>query len=145
MFSVGLVLLLFPLIFSGGKKPELPPAIPTEQTPLPYATLEEIAENVFYLHFTVQEDMGNTFLRFQEYYESPRFRGVVGFTLEEFIKWYIPNSEDGRETGQFTYPSKWNAYNIPSSTLEPFYEGQFDPLSEKEQWFLDLFATRRGQ
>ena len=30
-------------------------------------------------------------------------------------------------------------FNIPSTALQPFYDGRFDPLSEKEKQFLRLF------
>lgn len=105
--------------------------------------LEEIAENIFHLNFPNQLELTSTFLRFQEHFESPHFRGKV-FSLEEFKSWYIKNSPKGKETGKFTYYSDWLGFNIPSHILEPFYQGKFDPLSIKEKALLDLFEDRRG-
>ncbi len=81
--------------------------------------------------------MTSTFLRFQEYYESPEFRGKI-FTLEEYMDWYA-----SRE-GKFTYFDDWAGFNIPSNVLMPFYGGLFDPLMEKEKALLNFFKNMRG-
>lgn len=104
--------------------------------------LKEIAPNIFNINFETQEKLASTFLRFQEHFESPKFKGKI-FTLEEYKKWYIQNSPKGKETEKFTYYFDWNGFNIPSSVLEPFYKGDFDPLSEKEEAFLDLFRDKK--
>ncbi len=106
--------------------------------------LKEIAKNIFHIKFSTQEELTSTFLRFQEFFESPEFRGKV-FTLEEYKKWYVDNSPEGKRTGEFTYYTDWNGFNIPSTVLEPFYNGDFDPLSEREKEFLALFRERKGE
>ena len=97
-----------------------------------------VTNRIHLLIFDTQKDVASTFLRFQEHYESPEFRGKI-FSLEEFKKWYVQNSPKGKETGEFTYYSDWNGFNIPSSVLKPFYQGKFDPLSEQERKFLERF------
>lgn len=97
-----------------------------------------LTPHIYLLSFDTQHDLTSTFLRFQEHYESPRFKGEV-FTLDEFQDWYIKNSPNGIKTGEFTYHSDWNGFNIPSHILKPFYEGKFDPLSSDEQAILELF------
>lgn len=104
---------------------------------------EEIAKNIFHVNFPNQLELTSTFLRFQEHFESPYFRGKV-FSLEEFKSWYVRNSPKGRETGEFTYYSDWLGFNIPSNMLEPFYQGKFNPLSAREKRLLDLFRKKRG-
>ena len=104
----------------------------------------KLTEKIFLLVFESQYDITSTFLRFQEHYESPKFRGKI-FGLEEFKKWYVQESPNGRETGEFTYYSDWNGFNIPSSVLEPFYEGKFHPLSKKEQMILDIFEKENDK
>lgn len=104
--------------------------------------MEELIKDVFNTNFPAQFELASTFLRFQEYYESPEFRGKI-FALEEFKKWYIANSPKGKETGEFTYYEDWSGFNVPSYTLEPFYDGKFDPLTNKEQNLLDSFKGRR--
>ena len=104
--------------------------------------LTERLHNIFHLHFPTQQELASTFLRFQENYESPQFKGKI-FTLDEFERWYIANSPGGKGTGKFTYSEDWSGFNIPSYILNPFYEGSFDPLSEPEVAFLELFKDKK--
>ena len=106
--------------------------------------VREITKNIFHLKFSTQSELASTFLRFQEYYESPKFKGGV-FTLEEYKKWYIANSTQGKKTGKFTYYQDWTGFNIPSKVLKPFYQGQFDPLSDKEKGLLELFKDKKDE
>ena len=78
-----------------------------------------------------QYTLASAFLRFQEYYENPKFRGEI-FSLEKFMDWYAV------KFGNFTYYNDWTGFNIPSSVLKPFREGKFNPLSKKEQRLLEL-------
>ncbi|NHJ49445.1 MAG: ABC transporter ATP-binding protein [Asgard group archaeon] len=103
-------------------------------------TIDEILKNVYHLNFIGQLDLCSTFLRFQEYYESPKFKGTV-FTLDEYIKWYsLPEIR-----GAFTYYTDWSGMNIPSYCLEPFFNGLFDPLTTREQQILDVFDGKTGK
>src|SRR5262245_50482613 len=98
---------------------------------------QSIGERVFLVEFRTQYELAATFLRFQEFHESRRFRDRV-FSLEEFMDWYA-----GKH-GSFTYYEDWSGFNVPSQVLKPFRDGKFDPLLEKEKRFLDLFAKTRG-
>ncbi|MCH7952046.1 ABC transporter ATP-binding protein [Patescibacteria group bacterium] len=104
--------------------------------------LAELAKDIYNVNFSTRRELASTFLRFQEYYESPKFRRKM-FTLEEYKKWYITNSPGGKKTGRFTYYQDWGGFNIPSSVLRPFYQGKFDPLSLKEKKLLDLFSDKK--
>jgi hypothetical protein len=104
--------------------------------------ITESVPRILQIHFEQQIDLASTFLRFQEYYESPEFKGKI-FTLEEYIPWYIANSKKGKESGKFTYYFDWTGFNIPSEILEPFYEGKFDPLNSKEIVLLNALEKRR--
>lgn len=106
--------------------------------------IRRVTGHIFLLIFETRRDIASTFLRFQEYYESPKFKGKI-FTLEEFKKWYINNSPRGKKTGKFTYYSDWDGFNIPSRVLEPFFKGNFDPLSDKETRILHLFKNKRSE
>ncbi len=105
--------------------------------------MKEVTKDIFHLNFLTQKGLTSTFLRFQEFYESPEFKGKI-FTLEEYKSWYIANSKKGKETGEFTYYTDWSGFNIPSKILEPFYDGKFDPLSREEKGLLDLFKSKRN-
>ncbi len=97
-----------------------------------------LTDRITLLDFKTQELMGKTFVRFQEYYESPKFHGKI-FTLDEFMDWYI------EENGSFSYYEDWEGMNIPSYVLKPFYDGKFDPLTKEEKKLLNLFKNRKGR
>ena len=100
--------------------------------------VQTVARNIFLLTFPTRRELCSTLLRFEEYYESPRFKGRI-FTFDEYRKWYVKNSPKGKKTGRFTYYSDWSGFNIPSYALKPFYEGKFDPLSREEKLVLERF------
>jgi hypothetical protein len=93
---------------------------------------------IYHISFASQYLLAATFLRFQEYYESPKFSGKF-FTLEEYMDWYAV------ERGSFSYFEDWVGFNIPSWVLKPFYEGKFDPLTEKEKTLLQMFKKISGE
>lgn len=103
--------------------------------------LETIRPGILHVYFDSGLEMAKTLLRFQETYESPEFRGKT-FTLDQFVAWYT------RKNGKFDYYHEWGeeegaGFNFPETILEPFFAGRFDPLSERESRFLDLFRDRR--
>jgi hypothetical protein len=79
--------------------------------------------------------MCSSFLRFQEHYESPEFRGKI-FTLGQYHDWYA------QENGGATYTRDWGGFNVPDYVLKPFVQGLFDPLTKEEQEIVDLFRYR---
>lgn len=92
---------------------------------------------IYLVRFSSQYEITSTFMRFQEYYESPRFRGRV-FSWEDFMDWYA------KQKGNFTYFEDWNGFNIPSHVLAPFYAGKFNPLMKKEEKLLSRFKNMGG-
>ncbi|HIH25071.1 TPA: ABC transporter ATP-binding protein [Candidatus Woesearchaeota archaeon] len=99
---------------------------------VPWRSSTEVVPSVWHLNFKSQYLLAATFVRFQEYYESPRFRGDV-FSLEDFMDWYADTN------GKFSYFEDWSGFNIPSYAFEPFKNGAFDPLSRKERSLLQFF------
>jgi hypothetical protein len=85
-----------------------------------------------------QEELGNTFIRFQEFYESPNpnFLGKI-FTLGMVRQWYSV------KYGADTYHHDWTGFNFPSRILLPFKQGLFDPLTNEEIALLNLFKYRQ--
>ena len=96
--------------------------------------MHEILKNVWLFSFLTRQDLALTFLRFQEHYESPRFRGEV-FSMREFETWYID------QKGNFSYVEDWSGFNVPSYVFEPFLQGKFDPLSNREQRLLNTVKS----
>lgn len=98
--------------------------------------VREFYPNIYHLEFENQQDLTSTLLRFQEHYESPKFRNKV-FTIEQFVRWY--RSEKKR----FTYFSDWTGFNFPAYVLKPFYEGKFPELTEREKVVLKRFSDKK--
>ena len=96
----------------------------------------KVGKGIYLLRFKTQYQLTATFLRVQEHYESPRFHGRI-FSLEQYMDWYA------ERYGNFTYYQDWSGFNVPSTAFQPFYEGKFDPLSEKEKQLLGLFKDLR--
>jgi len=84
-----------------------------------------------------QDELGLTFMRFQEFYESanPNFKNKI-FTQGQLKRWY------SEEYGSNSYHLHWVGFNFPSKVFVPFKEGLFDPLTIEEQRLLDLFKYR---
>ena len=72
-----------------------------------------VAPKVYCIEFDKMYDMAMTFLRCQEFYESPKFKGQR-FTLIEFMAWY--SKEWGGDC--FTYASDWAGFNMPASIVK---------------------------
>jgi hypothetical protein len=99
-----------------------------------------LAPNIIHLKFKRQKDLTRFFMRFQEHFESPEFRGKI-FTIAEFKKWY----KKEKKSKKFTYYKDWTGFNIPSRILKPFVLGKFDPLTKFEKIFLDLTKNEEGR
>jgi hypothetical protein len=84
-----------------------------------------------------QKELGETFIRFQEYYESPskKFRNKI-FTLGHIKNYY------SLQYGADLYSELWIGFNFPSSVLTPFKQGLFDPLTTQEKELLALLKYR---
>lgn len=104
----------------------------------------EIAPKVFFFRFAERSEVTRTFVRIQEHYENPEFRGRI-FTLNEFRRWYTKNY--GRQTvrpagyvrQRFSYYEDWSGFNVPSYALNAFYDGRFTHLTAREKDLLNYF------
>lgn len=96
--------------------------------------------NSVWLWADSQKELGETFIRFQEFYESPskQFKNKT-FTMGAIKSWY------SSEYGSDMYSDYWVGFNIPSVVLEPFRSGLFDPLTTMEQNLLDIFKYRHDK
>jgi len=100
-------------------------------------TIKKKIYNSVWVKADSQSELGNTFIRFQEYYESPNpdFRNKI-FTLGQVRNWY------SIEYGSDSYHHDWIGFNFPSKVLQPFRQGLFDPLTEEEIILLDKLKYR---
>jgi hypothetical protein len=87
-----------------------------------------------------QDELGLTFMRFQEHYESAnhKFRNNI-FTVGQLRHWYSENY------GANNYHLTWVGFNFPSRVLIPFKEGLFDPLTPEENRLLELLRYRKDE
>ncbi|MDO8467341.1 MAG: hypothetical protein Q7S56_00110 [Nanoarchaeota archaeon] len=90
--------------------------------------MHKLAPRIYHAIFKKQHELFLSFIRIQEYYESPKFKGKI-FTLDHFKKWYLKSSNDKNTKAYYT---DWEAFNVPSSSLKPFFKGKFNPLSKEE-------------
>lgn len=95
--------------------------------------------NAVWVSADSQKELGETFIRFQEYYESPNldFKNKI-FTLGSVKEYY------SKEYGADVYSETWIGFNFPSTVLLPFKQGLFDPLTDQEKALLDLLKYRNN-
>ena len=85
-----------------------------------------------------QKELGETFIRFQEHYESnnQQLKNKI-FTIGQLKQWY------SETYGYDGYAEHWSGFNLPSVALKPFRSGLFDPLTPYEQNLLDAVKYRQ--
>ena len=87
-------------------------------------------------------ELAMTFLRMQEYYESPdlRFRGKI-FSLESYMDWYVREfSKQNKTYGAFTYALDWAGFNVPCSVVRMVYESFPEHSTKETRLFKELRA-----
>jgi len=86
--------------------------------------IEQVKPKIYAVIIEDRYDRAMTFLRVQEFYESPNpaFRGNKDFSFTEYMKWY--SKEYGRG---FTYGMDWSGFNVP---LEVAYNC-YDTLTDR--------------
>lgn len=90
---------------------------------------------IIHLRFSGQYELTSTFLRLQEFYESP-LKGIKGkhFTLDHYMDLYA------KEYGNFTYMIDWNGFNVPGDVIREFVKVFKDDLLPKEELLLSKIA-----
>lgn len=78
----------------------------------------QIMPGIFLIEVDGNNDLGMTFLRAQEFYESvnPNIQ-FSKFTIEQYSQWYKTQSK----TGDFSYGEDWRGFNLPSHAIEACY------------------------
>lgn len=87
------------------------------------------ADNILELYFDRQFDLNSSFIRMQEFYESPfdEFRGKY-FTLDQYMDRYV----EANVNGVFDYFTYWFGFNLPGNAVLAFNETFSDDLRPKE-------------
>lgn len=112
--------------------------------------LYKIKDGIWCLAIENDIILGSTFLRCQEFYESPnpKIQNNI-FTKKDYIKWY---KEDFTFRSEFTYHDDWAGFNLPSNKIKECLELEikdwddwdsimksvYDTISlyEKDKWYL---------
>jgi hypothetical protein len=96
--------------------------------------IEQVKPKVFAVIIEDRYDRAMTFLRVQEFYESPNpaFRSNSNFSFTEYMKWY--SKEYGRG---FTYGMDWSGFNVP---LEVAYNC-YDTLKDRYTDYDDVMEN----
>lgn len=93
--------------------------------------MNSVKGNIYLIESKSRQDLAGMFMRFQEHYESPEFKGKT-FTIDEFSHWYAS------KYGSFSYAKDWYGFNLPATVLTPFKRGNFNPLTVQEQKLLEI-------
>jgi hypothetical protein len=87
----------------------------------PLFSIDQVVPKVFHLQFQDRFELGAHFLRYQEYYESPKFR-ACDFDILTYVKWYVRE-----HNGNFSYFNDWEGFNLPAEELLKCAAGVKDP------------------
>jgi len=96
----------------------------------------KLREGVYELRFNDSFQMCMTFLRYQEFYESPRYHDKK-FTIAEFMTWY---SKEQGEDGHFSYASgDWGGFNIPVEVIKQVFDMGLEDPNQYDQLMYAIY------
>ena len=93
---------------------------------------QEIIDRVLFMDFDSQWDLAMSFVRIQEFQESPKFRGKY-FTLDQYMDYWVK----GQGEGKWDYPNRWGGFNLSGKIIEKFML-KFDDLRDKEKEIVNI-------
>lgn len=100
----------------------------------------QVSKNVYLVTFNLAYDVAMTFLRYQEYYESPKWRGQL-FTISDYMAWYSKGSGEG----SFTYPTDYNGFNLPSKVVKRvqghLWTEKYDAITPYDRLMGEIYET----
>ncbi len=110
-------------------------------------SIEEICPGVYHIWTDFQFDLASTFLRVQEYYESPH-KGIRKkyFTHEQYMsRDAYSSSRSGEKDVKFSYLEDWNGFNVPGNVFNRWVKlFSKDYLWEKEHDLVNLVYEQVG-
>lgn len=95
--------------------------------------IKNTKHNIVLLMADTQYEVASTFMRLQEFYESPKFRGRF-IDLESYMDWYAS------EYDNFTYTTDWSGFNVPGEVVRKFFSVHSKNLLQKELSLYNLLA-----
>ncbi len=100
----------------------------------------KIMPHIYHLYMPENYDLAMHFLRYQEYYENPRWIGQL-FTLVDYMESYAKS--EGK--GVFSYPDDWSGFNVPSNVLIEISEADLPDLNKYDIQMRSLVETVRRE
>jgi hypothetical protein len=102
----------------------------------------KLREGVYELRFDDLYELCMTFLRYQEFYESPRYQDRK-FTLAEYMSWYVKAQN---KDNTFTYPSgDWGGFNIPAEVIGQVHALGIDDPNHYDLLMLSMYRVMMAQ
>jgi hypothetical protein len=100
--------------------------------------IEKVKPKIFAVIIEDSYDRAMTFLRIQEFYESPNpaFRGNKDFSFSEYMKWYTKEYGKG-----FTYGSDWSGFNVPLEIAYTCYDTLTDRYTDYDDAMESIIHT----
>jgi len=88
---------------------------------------------ILHLKARNQYQLASTFMRLQEFYESP-FKDIQNkyFTIEQYMDRYAEKYEN------FTYTADWSGFNVPGNVVNKFFDKFRNDLLDKETKLYNL-------
>lgn len=102
--------------------------------------IEVIFPGLIHIQYDTQYEVSSTFLRLQEFYESP-YPEINGkyFTLDKFMDLYA------KDKGNFTYTSDWSGFNVPGDVADSFNDIYSEKMIPKEYDLFDIITEHTCQ
>lgn len=97
----------------------------------------KLRDGVYELRFKEVYDMCMTFMRYQEFYESPRYHDKK-FTWAEYMAWY---SREQSKDGSFSYMNDWGGFNIPVDIIGQVVSLGIDDPNHYDMLMIGIYKT----
>lgn len=103
--------------------------------------MKELYPGIYHLHFETRWQVAMHFLRFQEYYESPKFADMI-FPIVEYMEWYQQNHDD---PNKFSYPYDWSGFNVPSRVLDEVFAADIPDWNKYDDLMSALYMSMKRE
>lgn len=110
-------------------------------------TVDSITDNVFHVKAESQYELTSTFMRLQEFYESP-YKEIRGhfFTHEKFMDVSAHNKDrSAQDEIIFSYMEDWAGFNVPGNCFQRWCKLFEHDFWEKEKKLVELVNKARGK
>lgn len=103
-------------------------------------SLKQLKSRIWHLHFENHYDLTMHFFRYQEYYESPKFK-QSDIKFIDLMDWYSKNMGNG----VFTYSKDWAGFNLPGEYIFKIHEDGIKDLNRYDNMMLAMAEFVRAK